>query len=226
MYNNKQLELDKSMKAELEAAGFAEDTELEKLEKQLIAAKEAADEDEVIALNKEIGRQKIEDEYAKKSADLQYRASLATWALDAASLIGKTALAIMAEYGRTGAIGAYIAGGIGVAQAAVHIAAKPQPPVMYTGGIVRGSPEGTLVALGDKNRTEAVFNPDQMANLLIAIGNGQNRTSGDGDGETDGIQLTVIVMDKDKKVVAEETVGIVNKGQVLIDAKRGIRNLN
>ena len=33
-------------------------------------------------------------------------------------------------------------------------------------------------------------------------------------------------MDKDKKVVAEETVGIVNKGQVLIDAKRGIRNLN
>ena len=39
MYANKQLELDKSMRAELEAAGFAEDTELEKLEKQLIAAK-------------------------------------------------------------------------------------------------------------------------------------------------------------------------------------------
>ena len=222
----RQLDLDKQMKDELEAAGFAEDTALEKLQAELKLAKEAADEDKIIELNKEIGRQQIEDEYAKKSADLQYRASLATWALDAASLIGKTALAIMAEYGRTGAIGAYIAGGIGVAQAAVHIAAKPQPPVMYTGGIVRGSPEGTLVALGDKNRTEAVFNPDQMANLLIAIGNGQNRTSGDGDGETDGIQLTVIVMDKDKKVVAEETVGIVNKGQVLIDAKRGIRNLN
>jgi len=218
MYNNKQLELDKSMKAELEAAGFAEDTELEKLEKQLIAAKEAADEDEVIALNKEIGRQKIEDEYAKKSADLQYRASLATWALDAASLIGKTALAVMAEYARTGAIGAYIAGGVGVAQAAVHVAAKPQPPVMYTGGIVRGSPEGTLATLGDKNRPEAVLNPDQMANLIMAIGNGG--------GSTGGIQLTVIVMDKDKKVVAEETIGIVNKGQVLIDAKRGIRNLN
>ena len=68
-----------------------------------------------------------------------------------------------------------LAGAAGVAQMAAAVASRPvQADYFATGGIVRGTPEGTQLIAGEGNRTEAIFNPDQMANLLMAIAQGRS----------------------------------------------------
>jgi hypothetical protein len=58
------------------------------------------------------------------------------------------------------------------AQYAAVEASKPQPPKFASGGIIPGSAQGTQITAGENNQTEVVMNPNQMANTLMAIGNG------------------------------------------------------
>ena len=77
-----------------------------------------------------------------------------------------------------------------------------------------------MVVAGERNRTEAIFNPEQMANLLLAIGNGKMS------GTSEPMQVTFIMQAPDGRETARETVGLINKGQFLIDPKKGVRKVS
>ena len=88
-----------------------------------------------------------------------------------------------------------------------------------TGGIIPGSVEGTQVVAGEGNRTEAIFNPDQMANLLMAIAQGRSV----GGGNT---SFTLVFKNMYDKEVARYVIeDVVNKGVILIDGQRGIKGV-
>ena len=76
--------------------------------------------------------------------------------------------------------------------------------------MVCGTPEGTQ--LGEGNRTEAIFNPDQMANLLMAIAQGRRG------GNT---SFTLVFKNMYKEVARYVIEDVVNKGVILIDGQKG-----
>ena len=113
-----------------------------------------------------------------------------------------------------------IAVAAGIAQATAAMIAAPKQSDYYgTGGIIRGSAAGTPLIAGEGGRTEAIFNPDQMANLLMAIAQGR----GAGGGTT---EFTIVVKNMYDKELARYVIeDVVNKGVVLIDGQRGIKGV-
>jgi len=224
--------------AALEAAGFRLDTERESLEKSLEEAKRSANEATIIEAERALEKFEIEEKYrlenkeaedaaAKEKSERQYASAMQAYYFGLLEIALNTARAIMAIWAdptmttwakpyMTGVVG-----GLGLAQGAAAVANKPVKKDFYaTGGIVRGTPEGTQLVAGERNRTEAIFNADQMANLLMAIGRG-NLSTGVG-----AMELTFILKDNNNKEQARYTVQeIVNKGVYLIDSQKGIKQV-
>jgi hypothetical protein len=222
----------------LEKAGFMLDTELESLQKRLEEAKASADEEAVIEAQRALKKYEIqkkyeddvkalEDEAAKEKGERQYKAAMTAYKYGIAEISLNTAKAIMqiwADATAGGVVGKSIWTGIasaaGVAQLAAAVASKPvKADYFATGGIVRGTPEGTHAIVGEGNRTEAIFNPDQMANLLMAIA--QGRSTGGGN-----TSFTLVFKNMYDKEVARYVIeDVVNKGVILIDGQRGIKGV-
>lgn len=222
----------------LEKAGFMLDTELENLQKRLEEAKASADEEAVIEAQRALEKYNIkkkyeddvkalEDEAAKEKGERQYKAAMLAYKFGIAEIGLNTAKAIMqiwADATAGGVIGKSIWTGIasaaGVAQLAAAVASKPvKEDYFATGGIVRGTPEGTHAIVGEGNRTEAIFNPDQMANLLMAIAQGGHTGTG-------STSLTIILKNMYDKETARYVIeDVVNKGVILIDGQRGIKGV-
>jgi hypothetical protein len=140
--------------AQLEANGFLEDSEIDRLEAQRDAAILAGDEELTALKNRELDRlniikngedekQALEAETAKKKADLEYKASLSAWALQLASATAMAPIAVLNALQSglaypfigpaTGAAFAVAAGVASAVQIAGVIAAKPKKPSFAVG---------------------------------------------------------------------------------------------
>lgn len=166
--------------------------------------------DEKARLEKEAAQEKAELEY--EYAEKEWKLQMFTVAADAAAAIAKAWTAPFPLNIFT--VAAATAGGM--ASIAAHSAARPVPQ-FESGGIVLGSSEGTLLRAGERNRTELISNPEQMANLLLAIGNqGLQKESS---------MLTLIIQDNSKEQ-ARYTVDCLNNSVFLLDPKKALKRVN
>ena len=170
---------------------------------------------------------KAEEDFAWKKAQLSYASAKTAWEFDAVSIASGAIVAMTKAIGSAPwpwnlfAIGATAI--MTGAQLAAHVATAPVAPVQAdyygTGGMVRGTAEGTQIIAGEKNKTELVSNADQMANMLMAIGNGSMRGN-------DGMEITFIMKDVHDKEQARYVVqDVINKGVYLIDSQKGIKKV-
>ena len=166
----------------LEAAGVAEETNLQKAQRELEIAKEKGDAELIQEKETEVKRAKINEEYDKKQAELDYNANLRSWELQMAMAKIQMITAPLNAYVSalaTPIIGPYIAPGLaalaaitaGYQFAAVQ-ESKPTRPRYAEGGIIPGTPSGTEIIAGENNKDEIIMNQNQMANTLMAIANG------------------------------------------------------
>jgi tape measure domain-containing protein len=175
--------LDAQMEAELEAAGVSEETTLEQAQREYDVAVASGDANITEEKRRALEKAKIEEKYQNKKTQLEYEAALQSWEFQRAiaalqiplSIMNAVASAAQAPWFKqpwfTIAMGA-MAGVTAGAQYAAVEASKPQPPKFASGGIIPGSAQGTQITAGENNQTEVVMNPNQMANTLMAIGNG------------------------------------------------------
>jgi hypothetical protein len=248
MHETKMQLLEDEKDAALEAAGFRLDTERETLEKEIEEARRSADEARIIEAERALEKFEIEEDYrikneeaekdyaarteaaekeaARKKGKLQYDLAMQQHKFGIAEIMLNTAKAVMQIWTDATAGGVWgksawtaTALAMGGVQLAAAKAAKPVKADFYaTGGIVRGTPEGTRAIVGENNKTEAIFNPDQMANLLMAIaqGNGVGGSS----------NTTFIFKNMYDKEVARYVIDdCVNNGVYLIDPKKGIKKV-
>lgn len=178
LFKNRMDVLDEQMQAELEAAGVAEETAVQKAQREVNEAGASVTVEQTKALQKA----QIEEKYQKKKRQLEYESNLMAWQFQVAQASIQALMAPLNAYTSTAAIpvvgpvlapiaAALAATAAGLMMAAV-IEAKPQPPKFATGGIIPGSTQGTKLIAGENNKTEVIMNQDQMANTLMAIANG------------------------------------------------------
>jgi tape measure domain-containing protein len=175
--------LDAQMEAELEAAGVSEETTLEQAQREYDVAVASGDANITEEKRRALEKAKIEEKYQNKKKQLEYEAALQSWEFQRAIAALQIPLSIMNAVASAAqapwfmqpwfmnAMGA-MAGVTAGAQYAAVEASKPQPPKFASGGIIPGSAQGTQITAGENNQTEVVMNPNQMANTLMAIGNG------------------------------------------------------
>ena len=182
IYDQKIAQLDSQMQRELEAAGVAEDTAVEKAEKELEAALAKGDAELIAEKEKAVERAKIEEKYQRQKAILEYKSQLASWNFQMASAIVQ---GIMAPLNALASgfqapwfmlpwfpIAMATMAGVGSAvQVAAVAKSKPTPPKFEHGGIVPGNS-----FTGDKvpamvNSGEMILNSGQQK-TLFDIANG------------------------------------------------------
>ena len=172
-------ELDREMQAELEAAGLAEETERERLERERQEAIEAGDEELAREKENDLKRLDIEEEYERKKAEIQYKAELNTWQLKLAAVLASVAKAIAEALavpppGNVPAV-AY-ASAVGGLQIATVYKQKPTAPAFETGGIYPG-PATPGNANAELHPGEMILTPEQQRNLFNSINAGNVGTS-------------------------------------------------
>jgi len=140
--------------AALEAAGVADETTLETLQKKLDAAKQSGDAEAIAAAEAALKKEQILEDYNAKEAEatkkaeydkavIKYKADLVQHAVNVAQAIAQGALAVIQAFAQlgpiAGAIAAVIVGASVAAQIAVMNANKPQPPAAFAlGGVAQG----------------------------------------------------------------------------------------
>lgn len=177
--------LDARMEAELEAAGLAEETAVQKAEKELKAAEDSGNAQVIAEKKKALEKAKIEEKYAKKKAQLEYEIALQSWELQRAMALVQMLQAPLNAFTSTLAW-AKFPGGMALAAANAAIAAltagiqfaavdasKPQAPKFEQGGIVPGSSYSGDNMLARVNSGEMILNQQQQAQLFnVANGGG------------------------------------------------------
>lgn len=208
-------ELDRQLKAELEAAGVAEESETERLEKELAEAKAAGDAETVLEKQTELKRAQITEDYEKKKAQVRYKGEMAQWGLTLTNAIAEAARAIVQAvasapwpFNIPAIAFATVTGGI---QLAAINAAKPQPSTFQTGGIVVG-PEGTDRVEARLTAGEMVLTQEQQAALWNMI-RGAGRQAAAGGGVVRFVGPVNINGEKLAEIIAE----YYNNGAVKLD---------
>jgi len=184
--------LDKELEAELEQAGLLEETERERLERELEEAIENGDKKTAEELQDQLDRLDIEEEYEKKKALLEYKAAMVEWKLKLAAAIANAAQAVLNALATPpfplGLALSIIAGTLGGIQIATVVNQKPVKPTFASGGLFLG-PETDSGTNATLHPPEMILNQDQMANLFNAIDNNDlDNNSGGGNTE-----ITVII---------------------------------
>lgn len=170
----------------------------------------AAGEDKT-ELDKEFSdrKAKIEQDAAKESADLQYRAAVADWWIKQAQLAANAPLVVTTSVAQLGPIaGLIVGGGVIVAQEAALLAAYPKRPAFETGGIVIGGSGGTTVQVAENGSTELLFNDS-------AAGRPMMEAFADLIAERSGPKVIQLVVSD--QVLAEVVVGKINNGNVRLE---------
>ena len=177
--------LDEQLQAELEAAGLAEETNVEKYQREYDEAVLSGDAIAEAEAKKNLDRAKIEDKYQKKKTELEYKAALANWEIQKSLAMIQMFQAPLNAYTSALAIplvGNFIAPILAAAALAAAAknyqavsTAKPSPPKFENGGIVPGSSfTGDNVHILT-NSKEAVLTETQQAQLLeLANGGGSS----------------------------------------------------
>ncbi len=215
---NRLSELDEQLQAELEAAGVAEEINLERINRELEEARKAGDEEKIIELEKEKKKEQITLEFEKKKAQAEYQGALYSWGLTLLNAIAKLAEAILVATASApfpANIPAIVAAGAAGINVGVVAAQKPQPPKFHDGGLVPGS-QTTKEVPAILTSREGVFTLQDQRNLFDFVRNlGNNNQTGN---------MTIVVQSiLDGDVVAESTINRVNNGQFQISPDRGLQ---
>ena len=213
-------ELDEQLEKELEAAGVAEETTIERLQREKDEAIAAGDAELVAEKDREIERAKIEEDFRKKKAQAEYEAQLNAWQLQLAQATVQGILAPLNAYTSALAVPligyiiapaiAAVAAAAAAAQVAAVAAAKPQPPRFAQGGIVPGT-----AFTGDRidarvNSGEMILNQEQQANLFRQA-NAAGLTPG---GNTGNISIFI-----GEELIYDNLYTATQNGELLIDAR-------
>jgi hypothetical protein len=165
-------ELDREMKARLEAEGIIESEKSASLQRQYDEAVKNGDLETAEKLKTEIKRAKIEEEYEKKKADVKYRAEKAMWQLSLMQTIAESARAIAVAVGSAPwpynlpAV-AYASAMTGLQLATIK-ASEPQPPSLATGGIAEPANGGAVVRVAENDAAEVMFNTGESGQAFIS----------------------------------------------------------
>ena len=179
--------LETQRQAALEAAGVAEETELQKAQRELDAAKEKGDKELIQEKQIEVKRAKINEDFDKRKGELEYNANLRSWELQLAMAKIQMLTAPLNAYVSSlsapwplnmvlAPLNSALALATATLQHAAIAQAKPQKPKFQEGGFVGGN-----ITSGDRinarlNSGEAVLNPGQQRNFMdLANGGGMNQ---------------------------------------------------
>ncbi|MDD4689077.1 MAG: hypothetical protein PHE51_04945 [Eubacteriales bacterium] len=166
-------EIDARQEAALEAAGLAEDTAVEKAQKEYDLALKSADQNKIVETKKALDREKILAKFEKERKKAEYEGALSVWELNVAMASIQVPLAILNTFASMSKFGPIIAG-IAAAAAGVTsgimlasvVEAKPKAPKFESGGIVPGNTfSGDRVSVL-ANSGEMVLTQDQQAKLF------------------------------------------------------------
>lgn len=171
-------ELNRQLEAELEAAGLAEETEVERLKRELAEAQAAGDMTLAAEKEKELQKAQINEKYERKIAQTRYQGEIAQWNMTWLNAAAEAARSIVQAV--ASAPWPFNLPAIGFATALTGLQlgiigqSKPQPPA-YQGGGVAGivvGPEGTDRVNARLTAGEMVINRDQQTRLFNAINDG------------------------------------------------------
>lgn len=204
--------LDSQMQAEIEAAGVAEETQQEKLQKEIDLAEKSGDKITAGEKKRELERYKIQQKYAEKRKELEYEMALMQWKYQVAAATASVPLAILNAFTAGSKWGVVVAGiyaaiaGVAASlQLAGVVAAKPQ--AYQTGGIVPGSsPAGDNVA--------AMVNSGEM----ILNGAQQKRLFNIAEGKQAG-QMGSITIHLGDELIYKSLYNATKSGDLLIDSR-------
>ena len=181
-YDAKLAGLDAQMQAELEAAGVAEETEVEKAQKAYDAAVKSGDQTAIAEKKKALTKAKIEEEYDKKRSALEFKAAMREWQYQEAIAITNVPLAISKALASAPPPYNFVLAAMSGAAAGLQLAAvsqsKPKKSNYAEGGIVPGS-----MYTGDKvqanvNSGEMILNASQQEQLWKAANGSGTSVSG------------------------------------------------
>jgi TP901 family phage tail tape measure protein len=217
-------ELDKQMQAEMEAAGVAEETERERLERELEEAKKAGDKEREQEIKNEIKRLEIKEKYEKEAAMIKYKAAMQEWkfSLGAAlvSLAQGIAKAIASAPLPFNLPAIAFASTLGGLQVANVIAQKPKPPEFATGGVFfgpgqqyTGDESGTPAILHNK---EMILNEQQMKNLFDMVNTGEGNTGS-------GLTQVTVIFELDGQVIGKSVEKAQHSGTIRFKQSRLIK---
>ena len=215
--NQKIAELDRELNARLKAAGLAEETEVERLQRELDEAVAAGDTATAAQKADDLERATLTEEYEKKKAQVEYEGSLTSWKLQLASTIAAVPQAALNAYLSAAAIpligyilapiAAAAATGFGLAQVSLVNKSKPQPPSFEFGGIVPGSSfTGDQVDV-KANSGEMFLTREQQSRLFDML-----------DSVGGGSQMMTLVIEIDGKPLTQTVVDYIDNGKVRFKA--------
>ena len=206
--------LDRQLQAELEAAGLAEETTIERLQRELEEAEAEGDAETAAKLKDEIERERITAEYEKRKAQVIYRAELSAWRLKVLGGIADAAAAILKAVASAPWPLNLPAIGFATATGLVNLSTikqqKPEAPQLATGGIVLPAAGGVPTVQAENGYPELSLNggPEGVALLEQFAGAIARNMSGGGE--------MILVLEMDGQRVAESVVGRMNNGQVRV----------
>jgi TP901 family phage tail tape measure protein len=213
--DNRIMQLDKELEETLRVRGLLEETERERLQREIDEATEAGDIKLVNEKQNDLKRLELTEEFEQKKAQVQYRAALAEWLLKVASVSASAAKGIAAAIATLNPFvitATTLAEGSQVAAVAI---AKPKPPAFQSGGVYLNSSAGTEGAPAILHNQEMVLNTDQMKNLFNMI---QSGNAGQGQitrvtviYNVDGIEMTRQVADVMNEGIVTLKPGVIRK---------------
>jgi TP901 family phage tail tape measure protein len=212
-------QLDRQLQAELDAAGLLEQTEIERLQTELQAAKEAGDKETANQLEQDIQRLQIEQEYERERARIKYKGELQQWRITLSQSIATAAQAILSGYATQpfiplGIIAGVLATALSAVQLGAVLKAKPKPPAFQTGGIVvPGGSEGKEVTVAENGSPELLLNGGRegipfMTQFAEAVADIIISKTENGEGSF------ILQLNVDGKIVAESSAKYYNNGIV------------
>lgn len=209
--------IDEQEQRALEAAGVAEETTQERLQREIEEAEAAGDVALANEKRTELKREQIRADFDKKRRLAEYEANVQAWELSLAQAVVQGIQAPLNAFTSALAIpqiGPFIAPGLAAAAAATSAAyvaavagSKPQRPKFAEGGIVPGTASSGDSIEARLNSGELVVNEAGQGNLLRAI-NGQGAGGG-----------TRVIVNLAEEPIIDVIQQASTNGDIIIDAR-------
>jgi hypothetical protein len=216
--------IQKAREAELIAAGFAVENNIESLEAQLEAAKRTGDEVLIYLTERRLEEQRINDKFdeearaaeeqaAKEKAEIEFKLAQQEHAMKIISAINAGAMAVINALATPGvpwpiaAAFGIAAGAATGAQIAALISNPPKMPKFANSGIVPGSKYFGDRIIAGVDSGELILNRAHQENIAGQL------TAGGG-----SVTATIVIM-LDGRDIAQNTVNLVNDGMYTIKAR-------
>lgn len=210
-------EVDRQLQAELEANGLAEESTVERYQRELDEARETGDAEAVLLAENNLRRAQIEQDYERRRAQIEYEGAMSSWKIQLIMTIAQAFQAALNAYSSTAAIpvvgpvlapiAAAIAAAFGTKQVGLVREAEPQPPALATGAIVLPSSGGVPTVQAENGYPELSMNAGPEGRAL-------RRMFARDIAEQIGGGSLLVQLDIDGLRIAEVMAERVNNGQV------------